>query len=103
VELATSQPSQVLSPFGWPPLLPTRLACTYCSTSRRTLLRAVDAGDLSPVSKRGRSLIFDRSDLDAWMRATTVEPAVAPRRYRARTERRDVGAALDKLRRIARA
>jgi excisionase family DNA binding protein len=97
-------PREPLSAFGWPPLLPTRLACVYCSTSRRTLLRAVEAGDLVPASKRGRTLIFERADLDAWMRADKAkpEPAAAPRQYRTRARRSDVDAALLKLRRIAR-
>lgn len=91
-----------LSVFGWPPLLPTRWACVYCSTSKRTLMRAVKAGALSPVSKRGRTLIFDRADLDAWNRGVQAEPAVPPKQYRTNTGQRDVEAALAKLRRITR-
>jgi hypothetical protein len=99
-----SGPGNTPVAFGWPASLPTRLACVYCSTSRRTLLRAVTAGNLSPVGKRGRTLVFDRGDLDAWMRAAPPEtaPIPAPRRYRSLSGRRDVDAALAKLRQIAR-
>lgn len=99
----TAQGPQV-SMFGWPQTLPTRLACLYCSTSRRTLLRAVEVGVLSPVGKRGRTFLFDRADLDAWGRGAPSAPVAAapPKQYRTSESQRDVKAALAKLRRLSR-
>ena len=87
--------------FGWPALLPTRLACTYCSTSRRTLLRAVRAGALAIAGKRGRTWIFERADLDAWMRSMPAEsPAPAPRQREREVRSASVETALARLRSI---
>lgn len=64
--------------FGWPPLMPMRVATAFCSTSRWTLQRAVNAGELVPVGKRGRSLVFSRTSLEAFMLGDGAEPVALP-------------------------
>lgn len=58
--------------FGWPSYLITSMAAKYCGCSKSTLMRAVAAGDISPCGKRGRSLVFDRAELDAWAKGEPV-------------------------------
>lgn len=61
--------------FGWPPYLPTKLAAAYCSESRFKLYRAVAAGLLKPIASKGRTWIFAREDLDAYMTGGTMASA----------------------------
>jgi len=53
--------------LDWPPILPTRMSAAYCSVSVWTLNRAVVLGQLKPAGVRGRTRVFHRVDLDAWM------------------------------------
>lgn len=48
----------------------TRRAAVYCDCDASTITRAVAAGELRAAGKRGRSLVFERSALDEWMRGT---------------------------------
>lgn len=51
----------------WPPLLIARLAYAYTGRSRWTVARAVRDGALRIAGRNGRSPVFKRADLDAWL------------------------------------
>jgi hypothetical protein len=59
--------AEAVASFGWPPLQPLPVAVKYTGRSRWTLRRAVAAGELQVAGKNGRSPVFRRSDLDAWL------------------------------------
>lgn len=58
------------SRYGWPELLLTATAAAYTQVSRWTLLSAVERGELAIAGRRGRSYVFRRADLDAWLVGT---------------------------------
>jgi hypothetical protein len=60
-------PADVHAAYGWPPRLVMYLACAYTGRSRWTLARAARSGILPTAGRNGRSLVFDRDALDAWM------------------------------------
>lgn len=60
------------NPFPWPPILPTVSAARYCSTSRWSLYRAYERGEIRPIGRRGRTFTWSTTDLDAWMTGATV-------------------------------
>lgn len=53
--------------YGWPPLMLLRTAAKYTQRHSSALHRAIRAGDLAVAGRNGRSLVFRREDLDAWM------------------------------------
>ncbi|MDQ3295055.1 MAG: helix-turn-helix domain-containing protein [Myxococcota bacterium] len=57
----------IVPQFGWPPYLVTKFAAAYTGKSRWGIYRAVQAGEIAPVGKRGRELVFAREDLDRYM------------------------------------
>ena len=65
--------------YGWPPRMLMRVACAYTGRSRWALARAAREGTLTPAGRNGRSLVFDRQELDRWMVGTTATP-IAPER-----------------------
>ena len=87
----------------WPPYLTTRRAIAYTGRSRTTINRAVAAGELAiygrPGGERGER-VFERAELDRWLRGPVPDPAVvsAPRSMRG-SERgaADIGAALARI------
>jgi excisionase family DNA binding protein len=91
--------------FGWPPILRLRYASAYCQVSRWVLSRAVRDGELVAV-RRGRTYVFRREDLDAWMLTSTLKDdetheRLATTARRAVQKRTATKAALDRLDRIA--
>jgi len=66
--------SDAVATYGWPALLRTPLAATYAACSRWTISRAVREGKLMPAGRRGNSLVFEREELDRWMRGDRVDP-----------------------------
>lgn len=59
----------------WPPFQLTRTAVEYTQRARQTLARAVRAGALASAGRNGRSMVFRREDLDAWLIGNSNEPA----------------------------
>src|SRR5262245_33273152 len=84
-----------------PRFVTTRVAMEYTRLSRWVLARAVKAGLLSPVGRRGKTLTWSLDELDRFMSGTDVgavpAPAVAARRQPA-----DQSAALERIKRVAR-
>lgn len=62
--------------YGWPPLQRMPIAAAYTGHSTRTLQRAVAKGRLAVAGKQGRSPVFRRADLDAWLLGQTPASAV---------------------------
>lgn len=60
--------------FGWPPIQTMSVAIAYSGFSRWTIQRAVATGKLRVAGRRGRSPLFFRDDLDAWL-LDASEPA----------------------------
>ena len=59
------------------PLLTATEAAAHLRCSRRALYHLVRRYDRFPALRRGRALLFDRAELDAWMRDhTRVDPTV---------------------------
>ena len=73
--------------YGFPPILPARIAAIYCSCSRWSITRAVKLGELAPAGKRGRSYMFRRSDLDRWMLGEAAKPVVEMSKPQTRSPR----------------
>jgi hypothetical protein len=92
-------------PFGWPPRLAMRLATVYTGLSKWSLYRAMKNGDLRAIGRRGRTYVFERSELDAFMVGANCDqphrPAPPARTMRASAPANNT-AAIDRIRRIAR-
>lgn len=69
-------------PYGWPPRLVMKLAEAYTGRSRWTLYRAMHAGELRALCRQGKTYVFDRAELDAWMSGANAElrPTPTPKR-----------------------
>jgi hypothetical protein len=63
--------------FGWPARMLTRRAAEYTGRDPSTLTRAVRAGELMPAGRNGRSLTFDRGELDRWLAGASRTPQSA--------------------------
>lgn len=74
--------------YGWPPLMALALAVKFTGLTRWTLRRAVIAGELAVAGRRGRSPVFKRCDLEAYMLGATAAPAVATKAPRASPNRK---------------
>lgn len=59
--------SEQVRAFGWPPIMPMRMATAYSSVSKWTIKRAVVRGEFAAAGRRGRDLMFRREDLDRWL------------------------------------
>lgn len=68
-----STPLEITRQYGWPNRLLTSTAVAYTQRSKTTILRALGAGALVAVGRRGRSYVFDRDELDRWMAGTPIE------------------------------
>ena len=102
---ADAQPEDLVI-FGWPAMLTTERAVVYSGLSRRVLLAAVDKGELVRAGKRGRSFVFAKADVDAWLAGEPNEPppAIATTRSSTRSKRAahvDSGKALTRIRELA--
>lgn len=86
--------------YGWPPRMLMRIACSYTGRSRWALARAVREGTLQAAGRNGRSLCFDRSELDRWMTQPIASPMVAPSRSANSTSRSSAGTSSDALARL---
>lgn len=64
--------------YGWPPRMIMRVACAYTGRSRWVLGQAVRSGCLKTAGRNGRSLVFDRSALDAWLVGEPSTPVAKP-------------------------
>jgi excisionase family DNA binding protein len=89
-------------PFGWPPQLIMRRACEYTGLSRWALYHAMKAGELRAIGRRGRTYVFERAELDAWMSGANSELRPTPTPKRTLAAGRPRSNALDRVRRIAR-
>jgi len=84
-----------------------RLAAAYTGLTRWSLYRAMKNGELHAAGRRGRTYVFDRAELDAWLVGANTEPppAPSPRPKPQRTIRAApsaTSAAIERVRRIAR-
>jgi hypothetical protein len=76
-----------------------RIAIAYTGRSRHTLQRAVRDGVLQAAGRNGRTLVFDRSELDRWMVGSDLTAPEQPPRAISRTQAPAASsAALDRLR-----
>lgn len=71
-----------------PALLTPREVATFCSLNYRTVLRAIEAGEL-PASRVRNRLRIRQEDMDAWIDAsrTTPRTAVLPDRSALRSRK----------------
>lgn len=63
--------------FGWPDVMRTSLAAQYINGSKWTVLRAVEAGKLTPAGRCGRTFTFRKADLDRYLLGDPVPVASA--------------------------
>lgn len=85
--------------YGYPPRMVMRLAALYTGRSKWTLRRAVNDGALQVAGRCGRSMVFDRAALDAYLVGTVPASRAAEQHPRRNKGTRD---ALARLRSIAR-
>ncbi len=59
--------TKAMHAYGWPDVMRTSIAAQYIGGSRWMILRAVEAGHLTPAGRRGRSFTFTKESLDRFM------------------------------------
>ncbi|MDQ3298951.1 MAG: hypothetical protein M3619_20415 [Myxococcota bacterium] len=84
--------------YGWPDVMRTAIAAQYIGGSRWMILRAVEAGQLAPAGKRGRSFTFTKESLDRFLIGERQGRPVASDNVSPRARATSVpGDALDRL------
>ena len=93
--------AKLIGAYGWPDAMTVAVACRYACCTRWTLQRAVRTGALAVAGRRGRRLVFRKTDLTAWMCGPASNDQARPCKMQRSSAAIDTDSALA-LERIAR-